>query len=71
MHHKKKRSEKRHKCLIILMDSGIYESNMHGSFVNNDTLACRTLQVNGHSVSQCTAEVCGLRTRRLADADPQ
>jgi len=22
-------------------------------------------------VTQCTAEVCGLRTRRLADADPQ
>jgi len=57
----KKRSEKRHKCLW----SQAYESNTHGSFVNNDTLSmCRELQVNA-------AEVCGLRTHLLADADPQ
>ena len=55
MHHKK--SEKRRKCLMY---SGI-RVDTHGSFVNNDTLsACRTLQVNGHSMQQRCAD-CGRR----------
>ena len=64
----KKRSERCHKCLVILMDSGLaYESNTHGSFVNNDTLACRTLQLNGHSmhsrgVRTADASACGRRS---------
>ena len=62
MHHKK-RSEKRHKCD---MDSGYtctWESKIHDSFVNNDTVPY-TLRLQPAGA----ADVCGLR---IADADPQ
>jgi len=48
------------------MDSGYthaYESKAQGSFVNNDTLSLPAVNR--------AAEVCGLWTRPLADADPQ
>jgi len=49
MHHK---NEVRNAVSVQLTQA--YESNMHGSFVNNDTLACRTL----HSMQQRCAD-CG------------
>jgi len=58
----KKRSEKRHNCLWT-QATRTHESNMHGSFVNNDT------QRAGRG--PCSRGVRTADADLLADADPQ